>query len=50
MSEEHFVDEALHILAAMKVTPAQRNERSALTLLALIDLPLMAHGRRRGRR
>jgi adenine-specific DNA-methyltransferase len=39
MSGENFVDEALHILTAMKVAPAQRNERSALTLLALIDLP-----------
>lgn len=39
MSERNFVEEALHVLAAMKVAPAQRNERSALTLLALIDLP-----------
>jgi hypothetical protein len=39
MSRENFVEEALHILAAMKVAPAQHNERSALTLLALIDLP-----------
>jgi adenine-specific DNA-methyltransferase len=39
MSEENFVDEALQVLTAIKVAPAQRNERSALTLLALIDLP-----------
>jgi adenine-specific DNA-methyltransferase len=38
MSGENFVDEALQILAAMRMSPAQRNERSALTLLALIDL------------
>jgi adenine-specific DNA-methyltransferase len=38
MSEGNFIDEALQILAAMRVSPAQRNERSALTLLALIDL------------
>jgi adenine-specific DNA-methyltransferase len=38
MSRENLVDEALQILAAMSVPPAQRNERSALTLLALIDL------------
>ena len=38
MSEENFVHEALQILGAMCVPPAQRNERSALTLLALIDL------------
>lgn len=38
MSRENFVDEALQILAAMSVPSAQRNERSALTLLALIDV------------
>ena len=39
MCRENFVDEALQVLAAMGVPAAQRNERSALTLLALIDLP-----------
>ncbi len=38
MSRENFVGEALQILTAMSVPAAQRNERSALTLLALIDL------------
>lgn len=32
------VDEALSILGAFGLPRAQRNERSALTLLALIDL------------
>ena len=38
MSGENFVDEALQILTVIRVPLAQRNERSALTLLALIDL------------
>ena len=38
MSGENFVHEALQVLAAMHMPPPQRNERSALTLLALIDL------------
>lgn len=38
MSGQNFVDEALQILTVIRVPPAQRNERSALTLLALIDL------------
>ncbi len=38
MSEDNFVEDALRVLAALRVPPPQRNERSALTLLALIDL------------
>jgi hypothetical protein len=38
MSKQVFIDEALQILADLGLPPAQRNERSALTLLALIDL------------
>jgi adenine-specific DNA-methyltransferase len=32
------IDEALQILADLGLPPAQRNERSALTVLALIDM------------
>ncbi len=38
MSGENFGEEALQILTVIGVPLAQRNERSALTLLALIDL------------
>lgn len=38
MSKQTLIDEALQILADLGLPPAQRNERSALTLLALIDL------------
>ncbi len=38
MSGEKFDDKALQILTVIRVPLAQRNERSALTLLALIDL------------
>lgn len=38
MSKQILIDEALQILADIGLPPAQRNERSALTLLALIDL------------
>lgn len=38
MNAELLVDEALQILTAICLAPAQRNERSALTLLALADL------------
>jgi adenine-specific DNA-methyltransferase len=38
MSKQVFIDEALQILADLGLPPAQRNERSALTLLAIIDL------------
>jgi hypothetical protein len=37
MSKQTLIDEALQILADLGLPPAQRNERSALTLLALID-------------
>lgn len=38
MSKQVFIDNALQILADLGLPPAQRNERSALTLLALVDL------------
>lgn len=38
MSKQVFIDEALQILADLGLPPAQRNERSALTLLSLVDL------------
>ncbi|GLH79768.1 type II restriction endonuclease BsuBI [Bradyrhizobium sp. SSBR45G] len=38
MSKQKLIDEALQILADLGLPPAQRNERSALTLLALVDL------------
>ena len=38
MSKQVLIDEALQILADIGLPQAQRNERSALTLLALIDL------------
>src|SRR5438552_175134 len=38
MSKQILIDEALQILADLGLPRAQRNERSALTLLALIDL------------
>jgi hypothetical protein len=38
MSNQVLIDEALQILADLGLPPAQRNERSALTLLALVDL------------
>ena len=40
------IEEAQEILVALGLPKAQQNERSALTLLALLDLPPNAHGRK----